>query len=390
MNFDEHVDRRNSHCSKWDMMAPLYGLSADDALPMWVADMDFRPPTAVQLALEHMLQHGIYGYFGDERRYLDAICWWMGARHGWQIDPVSIFTTNGLVNGTALCIDAWTAPGDAIVLMTPVYHAFSRVIRAANREVRELPLLLENERYQLDFNKWYGRMTGREKMLLLCSPHNPGGRVWSLAELQGIAEFAERHNLIVVSDEIHQDLVYPGHRHIPLAVAAPDILKRLVTMTAATKTFNIAGAHIGNVIIADADLRATFAMRHHALGISPNSFGMHMVAAAYSPDGAEWLDSLVQYLDGNRRAFDEGIRAIPGMRSMPLEATYLAWVDGSGAGLTEEQFISRVETDARIATNHGSTFGSDGSGFLRFNFACRRVMVDEAIMRLQRAFSDLC
>ncbi|MCA0275989.1 MAG: pyridoxal phosphate-dependent aminotransferase [Proteobacteria bacterium] len=389
MIFDEQIDRRGTNCSKWDMMEPLYGLSPDDALPMWVADMDFRPPTAVQQALERMLRHGVYGYFGDETAYREAICWWMANRHGWQLDPATIFTTHGLVNGTALCVDTWTQPGDAVVLMTPVYHAFARVVRAAGREVRELPLVQQDGRYRMDFDNWHGRMTGREKMLILCSPHNPGGRVWTLEELRGVADFAARHNLILVSDEIHQDLVFPGQRHIPMTIAAPEAAERLVMMTASTKTFNIAGAHIGNVIIADEKLRKAFAGRHSALGISPNSFGMHMVTAAYSPDGAAWLDDLVRYLDGNRKAFDAGIAAIPGLRSMPLEATYLAWVDGSGAGLSSEEFIARVEKEARIASNHGHTFGMGGDGFLRFNFACRRAMVDEAIARLKAAFSDL-
>jgi len=389
MNFDETIDRRGTHCSKWDMMEPLYGLSGKDALPMWVADMDFRPPAPVQAALERMLGHGIYGYFGGEGPYREAICWWMARRHGWHVDPASIFTTSGLVNGTALCVDTWTEPGDAVVLMTPVYHAFARVVRAAGREVCELPLIRQDGSYRMDFDNWDRRMTGREKMLILCSPHNPGGRVWTLEELRGVADFAARHNLVLVSDEIHQDLVFPGQRHIPMAVAAPEVAQRLVMMTAATKTFNIAGAHVGNVIVADEKLRSAFARRHVALGIGPNSFGMHMVTAAYSPEGAEWLDNLIRYLDGNRQAFDAGIAAIPGLRSMPLEATYLAWVDGSGAGLSSEEFITRVEKEARIATNHGHTFGAGGDGFLRFNFACSRKMVDEAVSRLQAAFSDL-
>ncbi|MCM2474562.1 pyridoxal phosphate-dependent aminotransferase [Rhizobium sp. CG5] len=389
MNFDEIVDRRGTHCAKWDMVEQLYGISADDALPMWVADMDFRPPAVVQQALQRMIDHGVYGYFGDESAYKDAICWWMANRHGWQVDPASIFTAHGLVNGTALCVDTWTEPGDAVVLMTPVYHAFARVIKAAGREVRELPLVQEDGRYQMDFDNWHGLMTGREKMLILCSPHNPGGRVWTAEELRDVAEFAKRHDLILVSDEIHADLVFAGHRHIPMTLAAPDVIDRLVMLTASTKTFNIAGAHVGNVIIPDEKLRRAFSKRHQAMGISPNSFGMHMVTAAYSSEGAEWVDALMLYLDGNRQAFDAGIASIPGLRSMPLEATYLAWVDGSGAGLSSQEFVTRVEKQARIAVNHGQTFGLGGDGFLRFNFACPRAMVDEAVVRLQAAFSDL-
>lgn len=389
MNFDEKIDRRGTSCSKWDALEALYGLSPDDALPMWVADMDFRPPACVQRALERMIDHGVYGYFGDDSANKEAICWWMANRHGWKVDPGSIFTANGLVNGTALCVDTWTAPGDAVVLMTPVYHAFFRVIRAAGREVRELPLALKDARYEMDFSAWDALMTGREKMLILCSPHNPGGRVWTEAELRGVADFAKRHDLIVVSDEIHHDIVYPGQKHIPMAVAAPDIADRLVMMSASTKTFNIAGAHVGNVIIADEKLRKQFATRMQALGISPNAFGMQMATAAYSPEGAEWVDSLVAYLEGNRNAFDAGIASIPGLRSMPLEATYLAWVDCSGTGMNHQELLRRVEKGARIATNYGHTFGKGGDDFLRFNLAMPRAAIDEAVARLQAAFKDL-
>lgn len=389
MNFDEIIDRRGTHCSKWDTLEALYGLSPDDALAMWVADMDFRPPAAVQQALERMIRHGVYGYFGDERDYKAAICWWMQNRHGWAVEPEWIFTANGLVNGTALCVDTWTEPGDAMALMTPVYHAFFRVIRANGREVRELPLKNANNRYEMDFEAWDRLMTGREKMLILCSPHNPGGRVWSREELEGVAAFAERHNLIVVSDEIHHDLVYPGNRHTPMAVAAPGIADRLVMMSAATKTFNIAGAHVGNVIIADEKLRKAFAQRMMALGISPNSFGMQMVTAAYSPEGAEWVDALMDYLEGNRRIFDEGINTVPGLRSMPLEGTYLAWVDYSGTGMDQKEVLRRVEKEARIATNYGPTFGKGGETFLRFNLAMPRSQIEDAVKRLKAAFADL-
>src|SRR5690606_7922760 len=208
-------------------------------------------------------------------------------------------------------------------------------------------------------------------------------------ELRAIADFAKRHDLVLVSDEIHHDLVLPGARHRVMATAAPDIADRLVTMTATTKTFNIAGAHIGNVIIADETLRARFAAKVNALGISPNSFGMHMATAAYSPEGAAWVDALVAYLDGNRQVFDAGVAAVPGLASMALEATYLAWVDFAGTGMAPAEFIARVEKDAGIAANHGATFGKGGESFLRFNLATPRARVAEAVERLQSAFADL-
>ena len=389
MSFDERIDRFGTHSVKWDMMEKLYGVPADTGIAMWVADMEFRPPACVQKAVEDMAAHGVYGYYGDDAEYLDAIRWWMKTRHGWDVARDSIFTTHGLVNGTALCVDAFTAPGDGVVLMTPVYHAFARVIKAAGRTVVECPLAQVDGRYEMDFAAWDAQMTGRETMLVFCSPHNPGGRVWTVAELQGVADFCARHGLLLVSDEIHHDLVFPGQTHTALPVAVPGIEHRLVMMTAPTKTFNIAGCHTGNVIISDPALRAKFAGRMAALGMSPNSFGLFMATAAYSPEGAEWVDGLMAYLAENRRLFDEGVQAIPGLRSMPLEATYLAWVDFSATGMTAEEYTRRVEQEAHICTNHGGTFGKGGESFLRFNIAAPRAQVMEAVERLQKAFADL-
>ncbi len=388
-NFDERIDRRGTHSAKWDKMETVYGVPADGGIAMWVADMDFRPPACVQAALDGMNAHGIYGYFGDDRAYLAAIRWWMLNRHGWEVEPASIFTTHGLVNGTALCVEAYTQPGDGVVLMTPVYHAFARIVTSSGRRVVECPLALEEGRYVLDIPAWDAAMTGNERMLILCSPHNPGGRVWTRDELRAIADFCKRHDLILVSDEIHHDLVMPGQKHMVMPVAAPEIMDRLVMMTATTKTFNIAGAHIGNVIIPDERLRDLFRGRMDALGISPNSFGMAMATAAYSPEGAAWVDALNLYLDGNRRIFDTGINAIPGVRSMPLESTYLAWADFSGTGMDAVEFTARVEKQARIAVNHGPTFGKGGESCLRFNLATPRDVVAEAVERLKLAFADL-
>ncbi|NBZ87227.1 MalY/PatB family protein [Stagnihabitans tardus] len=381
MDFDEIINRIGTHSVKWDGMEGAYGVSPRDGLAMWVADMDFRPPACVQKAVEAMAAHGVYGYFGDDRAYLEAIRWWMQTRHGWSLDKSDIFTTHGLVNGTALCVEAFTAPGDGVVLMTPVYHAFARVISAAGRRVVECPL----KDNQMDFAAWDAQMDGTAKMLILCSPHNPGGRVWTEAELRGVLDFAARHGLVVVSDEIHHDLVMPGHRHIPLAT----LDDRVVMMTATTKTFNIAGSHIGNVIIHEPELKKKFGAVMMKMGISPNSFGMHMATAAYSPEGAAWVDALVAYLDRNRKVFDAGVNAIPGVKSVGLEATYLAWVDFSGTGMEKAEFIARVEKSARIAANYGESFGLGGESYLRFNLAMPHAQIVDAVARLQAAFADL-
>ena len=389
MSFDDVIDRFGTHSVKWDMMERIYGVPAEDGIAMWVADMDFRPPQCVADAIAKMHSHGVYGYYGDETPYKEAIGWWMQNRHGWSVKADEIFTTHGLVNGTAMCVESFTKPGDGVVLMTPVYHAFARVISAAEREVVECELALNDGRYEMDFDAWDAQMKGHETMLILCSPHNPGGRVWTRDELQGVADFAKRHDLILVSDEIHHDLVFPGRSHIPMALVDDSITDRLVMMTATTKTFNIAGSHSGNVIIPDPDLRARFGQKMAALGLSPNSFGLFMAEAAYSPDGAAWVDDLVVYLDGNRKLLDAAIADIPGLASVPLEATYLSWVDFSGTGMSREEFTRRVEKDARIAVNHGPTFGKGGESFLRFNIATPRSVVQTAMERLAEAFKDL-
>jgi len=389
MDFDEVIDRRGTHSSKWDTMEELYGVSPDNGLSMWVADMDFRAPKIIQEKLHGINSHGIYGYYGDYKEYNNSIKWWMKNRHNWEIDTSWIFTTHGLVNGTGLCIDAFTKPGDGIILFTPVYYQFSNLVEAARRKVVECPLKLIDNHYHFDFVAYERNLSGDEKMVILCSPHNPGGRVWTKNELQEVAKFAKKHDLVLVSDEIHHDLVYPNKSHTVMPIADPSVCDRLVMMTATTKTFNIAGAHSGNVIIPNPNLRQKFSQRIKALGISPNSFGLFMATAAYSPEGAQWLDELLHYIDGNRVIFDREVNKIPGLSSMPLEGTYLAWVDFSGTGMEEEEFIYRVQEKAKIAVNHGSTFGTGGEKFLRFNLATPRTLVVEATKRLKDAFSDL-
>ena len=389
MDFDEVIDRRGTHSSKWDTMEELYGVSPDTGLSMWVADMDFRAPEIIQEKLRGINSHGIYGYYGDHKEYNNSIKWWMKNRHNWEIDTSWIFTTHGLVNGTGLCIDAFSKPGDGIILFTPVYYQFSNLVEAAGRKVLECPLKLIDNQYHFNFVAYERNLSGDEKMVILCSPHNPGGRVWTKNELQEVAKFAKKHDLVLVSDEIHHDLVYPNKSHTVMPIADPYVCDRLVMMTATTKTFNIAGAHSGNVIISNPNLRQKFSQRIKALGISPNSFGLFMATAAYSPEGAQWLDELMHYIDGNRVIFDREINKIPGLSSMPLEGTYLAWVDFSGTGMEEKEFIYRVQEKAKIAVNHGSTFGTGGEKFLRFNLATPRNLVVEATTRLKDAFSDL-
>ncbi|PWQ96489.1 MalY/PatB family protein [Leucothrix pacifica] len=386
INFDEKIDRIGSHSMKWDMLQDYYGLDPEKSLPMWVADMDFRPPQSVKEALQGAVDHGVHGYFGDESAHHQAIIQWMQKRHQWTVDPSWISTTHGLVHGTALCVQAFTQPDDGVILFTPVYHAFARIIKANNRDVVESPLALVDGQYVMNLEALESQLKGHEKLMILCSPHNPGGRVWSTEELQAVAEFCQKHHLVLVSDEIHHDLVYPSAKHTVMPLAAPQVIPQLVMLTATTKTFNIAGGLTGNVIIQDPELRAQFMKAYHASGTSPNRYGVLMATAAYA-HGEQWLDELLIYLDENRRLFDEVVNAIPGLSSMPMSATYLAWVDFRETGLSSKEVIERVQKQANIATNHGAMFGKGGEGYLRFNFACRRDMVLEAIERLKSIFA---
>ena len=389
MNFDELIDRRNTHSAKWDLMETLHGVAPEGGLSMWTADMDFHSPQCATDALRQMVDHGIYGYYGPDTEYRAAIQWWLKNRHGWQIEPDWIFSGHGTVNGTMLCVDTWTDPGDTVIMFTPIYYVFYKVLAAADRQVLEVPMPQENGRYVMDFDLAQSLLTGNEKMLILCSPHNPGGQVWTADELRQLADFCVKNDLMLVSDEIHADLTFPGHKHTIMALAAPAISDRLAVLTGGTKTFNLAGIHTGNIIIPDAGLREEFTEKMFAFGISPNAFGMHMATAVFSPAGAEWLDALMIYLDENRRIFDAGISSIPGAKSMILEGTYLPWVDFSDTGMGPTEVLKRVKQDARIACGIGETFGQGGREFVRFNIATQRALVEDSITRLHTAFADL-
>ncbi len=389
MDFDELVDRRGTYSVKWDAMESLFGVPSDEGLSMWVADSDFKIADVIADRLHEAVTEGMLGYIDAEAPYRAAIQWWMKNRHGWDIETDAIFTTTGLVNAVGLCLDTFTKPGDGVVLFTPVYHAFARIIKNAGREVVECEMANTDGFYTLDFEAYDTQMTGNETMLILCSPHNPGGRVWTKDELRAVADFAKRHDLMVVSDEIHQDLVFEGHTHLPMPVAVPDIEDRLLMLTAPSKTFNIAGLHTGQVIIPNLDLRARFKTRMQALSVASNSLGQYATTAAYSPEGAKWADAQLAYLDENRRIFDAAIAEIPGLSSMNLQSTYLAWVDFTDTGMEREEFTQRVEQGAKIAANHGTSFGTGGERFLRFNLATQRSRVEDACARLKDAFSDL-
>ncbi|WP_300033630.1 MalY/PatB family protein [uncultured Roseobacter sp.] len=387
--FHTVIDRRGTHSSKWDYMDAYCGVTADDALAMWTADSDWQTAPCVLDALRRDLEHGVFGYMPPHEAYHDAIRWWMGSRHNWDIRNDWILTAQGLGNAIAVVIDVCSEPGDHVVTFNPVYHEFRVKTEKSGRHVTECPLAREGDRYMLDLEDAQSRMTGREKVLLWCSPQNPSGRVWSAEELRSVAEFAARNDLIIVSDEVHHDLVFPGNTFVPMHTAAREHEDRLIVATAASKTFNIAGQRTGNMIIPDAALRGRITQRLRALDYKPSGLGVQMITAAYSPAGAEWVDAQVEYLMGNTAVFDAAINAIPGVRSLPLQSTYLAWVDFSGTGMTYEEVCRRVHDDARIAPSDGPAFGAGAEMFLRFNLAAPRARIEEACKRLAEAFGDL-
>ncbi len=389
MDFNTPIDRRGTNSSKWDLMERLCGVSPDDGLAMWTADSDFATAPCVIDAVHAAADHGNFGYVYEYPKYFEAIQWWMETRHNWKIDTDWILTAQGLGNAIALCLDVWSEPGDGAVIFTPVYHEFAIKINKTGRRVVECPLARDGDTYVLDLEDAQKRLDGSEKILIWCSPQNPSGRVWTADELRAVADFAARNDLLLVSDEIHHDLVYSGNKFVPMDVAAPDHRGRAVYLTAASKTFNIAGQRTGNMIIPDPDLRAAMKQRLNMLDYKPGSLGMRMIEAAYSPEGAKWVDAQIEHLEGNRKVFDAAINAIPGLWSMPLQATYLAWVDFSGTGMSFDEIASRIRDDAKIAVSAGPSFGTGGELFQRFNLATQRATVEDACARMQRAFSDL-
>jgi len=389
-DFNRVIDRRGTHASKWDNMAKLSGITAPDGIAMWVADMDFAAPPGVTAALTEEIARATHGYYADTGTWAKALADWMARRHGLTIDPAWVSPTPGIVSGMGLILQAVSAPDDEVVLFAPVYHAFRRIIVANDRKILDCHLVERDGRYTMDLDALRKQLTPRTKVVFLCSPHNPGGTVWTKDELRALATFCTDHDLILVSDEIHCDLVFKGHKHIPTLTAAPEIADRLISTFAATKTFNLAGAHVGALVTTNAALKKKIDARIQACGLgSYNLFGMLATEAAWRT-GEPWLDALLPYLEENRDLFDARIEsAIPGARSMKLAATYLAWIDFAGTGLAPADVAARVAKKARIFASPGSQFGPGGESSLRFNIATPRPVLEDALGRLEDAFADL-
>lgn len=380
-----------SRNSKWGNVDLFLGHKApDDMLAMWVAQMDFQPAPCLQDAMATLMAEGEYGYFNGLDAFFERIAWWYETRHGWSPNPKHVFATHGIGNAIGMALQAMTEPGDGIVMFSPVYNEFQGKVERNGRKVVQSPLVIDSDGlYRMDLETLSGQLNGTEKAVLFSTPHNPAGRVWEVAELRALAAFCEQHDLLLFSDEIHHDLAFAGHKHVPTAIAAPDVLPRLITMSAASKTFDIAGLRTGFVIIPNDALRARYGKLHAALDIQCNRVGVDLTCAAYSPEGAAWVDGLMQVLDTNRRILCDGINAIPGLTAMPMQSTFLAWVDYADTGMTSDEIHRRVTQDARIMPSPGQIFGPGGEMHQRINIGAPTALVQEVVERLQSAFSDL-
>jgi cystathionine beta-lyase len=383
--FTTPIDRRASDSLKW-------GLFDADVLPLWVADMDFPAPAPVLEALRERIAHGVLGYplstvapdagfEGFRGLLVDR----MASRYGWTIQPEDIVFVPGVVVGFTLACHALGEPGDAVLVQPPVYMPFLSAPGQAGRQRQDAPLALKPDgSYEIDWEVFEGAITDRTKLFLLCSPHNPAGRVWRRDELARMAEICLRRGVTLCSDEIHCDLVFGPHAHVPMASLAPEVARNTITLMAPSKTFNIAGLTSSFAIIQDPALRRAYLRARQGLVAWVNVLGMVAAEAAYR-HGQPWLDDLMATLDGNRRLLADTVaRDLPALRMALPEATYLAWLDCRGAGIPGNPGKFFLD-EARVALNDGEAFGPGGEGFVRLNFGCTREVLAEALARMAGA-----
>ncbi len=377
-NFDEIIDRRSTESTKW-----LY--FGENTLPMWVADMDFRSPEPVIRALQERVAHGVFGYPLEPKGLREAVVAWLADRHGWQVSPEWLVFVPGVVSGLNMAAQALVAENQGILIQPPVYMPFLDVARNARAVCQEAQLALEpGGRYSIDWDAFESAITPETRMFILCNPHNPVGRVFTRAELERMAEICLRHNLIICSDEIHSDLVFSGHQHIPVASLSPEVSRSTVTLLAPSKTFNIAGLGASVAVIESPEIRKQFLQGSRGMIHGVNLLGLVAAQAAYQ-EGSEWLDQLLVYLEANRDTlYDFVEQNLPGVTMFKPEGTYLAWLDcrESAAKESPAEFFKKK---AGVILNGGPSFGKGGEGFARLNFGCPRSMLVEALDKMRAA-----
>lgn len=382
--FDRLIERHGTSSLKWDFGEKFTGRSG--LLPLWVADMDFPAPPEIREALERRVAHGIYGYTMDPESLFQAAQAWWERRHGWSVEREWMTSAPGVVTSIAVAIQAFTQPGDRIVIQPPVYHPFGISIRDAGRQVLSNPLRMEGGRWRMDLASLEKETDSRTRMIVLCSPHNPVGRVWERGELESLVELCVRRDILIVSDEIHCDLVMPGSRHIPTASLSEAAAGITVTCVAATKTFNLAGLGGSLVIIPNGRLRVRYRTAQ-AVQISDlvNPLTVVALEAAWRECGG-WLDQLLAYVKANYDFLVSFLREkLPAVTVAPLEGTYLAWLDMRGLGFPDEEVTARLLDRARVWLDDGRKFGVEGAGYRRVNLACPRSVLEEALARMVKA-----
>lgn len=387
-DFDRVVDRTNTNSIKWNFCEELFG--APDVLPMWVADMDFKTPQPVIDALVQVAEHGIYGYSKMRDNYYQAVTSWSLNQHGWELNPDWIVFSPGIVPALSWLIKAFTVPGDKVVLQSPVYPPFFKAAEKNGCQVLNNQLVLEDGRYTMDFVDLEEKLADGAKLLLLCSPHNPVGRVWRREELQRVGTLCAKYNVKVISDEIHCDLIYPGNQHLPFSAVNKEFAANSVVCTAPSKTFNLAGIQASNIIIPNDTMRWAFRVAQaQAAASGPNIFALAAVEAAYCT-GADWLNQLIAYLAGNLSYLNAFVQEhLPAVRAIQPEGTYLVWLDCRNLSLDGQSLREFMLTQAKVAFNEGYTFGPGGEGFERVNIACPRSVLAEGLNRLATAVDSL-
>ena len=386
INFDEIINRRNTSCLKYDFAAERG--YPKDILPFWVADMDFRAPVPVIDALKTRADHGIFGYTQIKDDYFNVLQNWFRTRHDWEIERSDLVITPGVVFAVATAIRAFTRHGDAVLIQQPVYYPFANMIRQNERVLVDNPLHLIEGRYMIDFEDFEQKIVEHGvKLFILCSPHNPVGRVWTRAELEQIAAICLRHDVIVVADEIHEEFVRPGFRHIPFTSLSEEAAAITVTCTSPSKTFNLAGLQISNIFIRDKDLRRRFKEELSRTGYDePNTLGLAGAKAAYE-HGAEWLTQLLAYIEENHTRTKSFLTAhLPKVQIIAPEGTYLLWLDFRAYGLSDEALNEKIIHEAHLWLDDGPIFGAGGSGFQRINIACPWSTLETGLHNLAKAF----
>lgn len=383
-NFDEIINREGTGCVKYDVRRKIFGKS--DVLPLWVADMDFKTPDFVINDLKKRLEHEILGYSFRTSSYNNSIVEWQMKRHQWKIRKDWLSFAPGVVTGLALAVESFSSPGDEVIIQPPIYPPFFNVVLNTGRKVVENPLKKVEGRYTFDLEDLKKKITPSTKMLILCNPHNPGGTVWKKHELIALANICLENNIMMVSDEIHSDIIYKGNKHIPLASISKDIAEHCVVFMAPSKTFNVAGLSTAYVIIPDIRLLGIYNNTLNREGLSlGNLMGNVALESAYR-NGEDWLEQLLDYLQDNINFINIFLKEnLPKVVMMKPEATFLAWLDFSAFKLNDEELKLKI-INSGVGLNPGIDFGTQGSGFMRLNFGCPRSVLEEALIRISKAF----